>query len=138
LEGNRKERAIRLGVELLTEVMSGSPARSGSPVDTGRAVEQVQADPGDLRKWEGLVDLQLLFKVTGQTSGTVYGTDVYTSDSPLATAAVHAGVLQPGETGVVRVWVVPVLPSYRGTSRNGVVSRDWSTSWTGAYRIERA
>jgi len=79
----------------------------------------------------------LLFQVTGQISGPVYGTETYTSDSRLAAVAVHAGVLQPGETGIVRVWVVPVLPNYHGTSRNGVVSRDWPEPWTGAYRVER-
>src|SRR5205823_4787332 len=56
-------------------------------------------DPGDLRGWEGAVGSEPLFRVTGRTDGSIYGTDVYTSDSKLATAAVHAGVLRAGETG---------------------------------------
>src|SRR5262249_8492740 len=68
----------------------------------------------------------------------VYGTDVYTSDSNLATAAVHAGRLAPGQTGEVRVRIVPVLPSYQGSTRNGVTTKAWANSWTGAYRIEHS
>ena len=35
------------------------------------------------------------FRVTGDTTGTLWGTDVYTGDSALATAAVHAGRVRP-------------------------------------------
>jgi hypothetical protein len=94
-------------------------------------------DPGNLQKWEEAVGTELLFEVTGRTKGPVYGTDVYTSDSDLASAAVHAGVLRPQETAIVKVCIVPVLPTYRGTTRHGVVSRDWASPWQGAYRVER-
>src|SRR5262245_7666380 len=46
---------------------------------------------------------QMLFRLTGDLDGAVWGSDVYTHDSCLATAAVHAGALGPGEQGVVRV-----------------------------------
>jgi hypothetical protein len=36
--------------------------------------------------------------VFGMGGGTVWGTDIYTTDSPLALAAVHAGVVQMGQT----------------------------------------
>jgi len=94
-------------------------------------------DPGDLRQWEGEVGRTLVFLAVGQITGVVYGSDVYTSDSPLATVAVHAGILQPGETGLVRVYMVPPLPSYHGTTRNGIRSLEWETPWHGAYRVER-
>ena len=44
----------------------------------------------------------LLFELTGRTDGTVWGTDVYTGDSRLSTAAVHAGAVRAGERGFVR------------------------------------
>src|SRR5205823_4348052 len=94
-------------------------------------------DPGDLRGWESAVGAELLFRVTGRTDGFLYGTDVYTSDSNLATAAVHAGILRPGQTGVVRVRMVDVLPRYQATTRYAVTSSSWETPWSGAYRIER-
>ena len=45
--------------------------------------------------------------VTGSTSGTVWGTGVYTDDSDVGTAAVHAGVLQPGQTATLRIRIDP-------------------------------
>ena len=95
-------------------------------------------DPGKLTKWENSVGEVMLFDVVGQSEGRIFGTDTYTSDSDLAAAAVHAGVLRPGERGVVRVRIVPVLSSYRGSMRNGVESRSWDTSWSGAYQVEKA
>jgi hypothetical protein len=79
-----------------------------------------------------------LVRVTGQTTGPVWGSEKYTHDSSIAAAAVHAGILQPGETAVVRVSVLPGLPYYQGSTNHGVTSRDWSNS--GGYasiKIER-
>lgn len=61
-------------------------------------------------------------EVTGSESGKVWGTDVYTGDSDLAAAAVHAGLLKVGETGWICREVVPTQKSYTGTTRNGVTS----------------
>jgi hypothetical protein len=76
------------------------------------------------------------FRVTGASEGSVWGTDVYTGDSPLATAAVHAGAVDAGETAVVRVTVVRPLHHYRGSVRNGVTSHDYDRFGT-AYRVDR-
>jgi len=38
----------------------------------------------------------LKFRVTGRSDCYVWGTDIYTADSPLATAAVHAGAIKVG------------------------------------------
>src|SRR2546421_11998622 len=62
------------------------------------------------------------FQVTGDTAGNVWGCDVYTADSTLAAAAVHAGVVKAGKTGVVRVTIVAPLNAYKGTTRNGVTT----------------
>ena len=76
------------------------------------------------------------FRVTGAADGSLWGTDVYTGDSALAAAAVHAGALKPGETAVVRVTVMPPLGQYRGSVRHGVTSHDYGRFGT-AYRVER-
>ncbi len=65
------------------------------------------------------------FRVTGVAEGQVWGTDTYTRDSSLGAAAVHAGLLKPGESAVLRVTVVPALPSYQGSTRNGVTTSDY-------------
>jgi hypothetical protein len=74
------------------------------------------------------------FRVTGATDGGIWGTDVYTGDSVLAVAAVHAGVVRPGETAVVRVTVMPPLTHYQGSVRNGVTSHDFGR-FGAAYRV---
>jgi len=74
------------------------------------------------------------FRVTGAAEGPLWGTDVYTGDSTLAVAAVHAGCLKVGETAVLKVTVEPPLSRYTGSVRHGVTSHDFSSFGT-AYRI---
>lgn len=76
------------------------------------------------------------FRVTGASDGSVWGTDVYTGDSSLALAAVHAGALKPGETAIVRVTVMRPLSQYQGSVRNGVTSHDYGRYGT-AYGVSR-
>ena len=76
------------------------------------------------------------FRVTGAVDGSLWGTDIYTGDSPLAIAAVHAGALKNGETAVVRVTVMPPLAQYQGSVRHGVTSHDYGRFGT-AYRVDR-
>ena len=76
------------------------------------------------------------FRVTGASEGSVWGTDVYTGDSSLAAAAVHAGAVKAGETAVVRVTVVRPLNHYQGSVRNGVTSHDYERYGT-AYGVDR-
>jgi len=75
------------------------------------------------------------FRVTGKVGGTVWGTDVYTGDSSLGTAVVHAGLVKLGETRVVRVTVLEPLATYRGSTQNGVTSHDYG-SYPTAYRVD--
>lgn len=75
------------------------------------------------------------FKVTGTATGSVWGSDTYTGDSTLAMAAVHAGAVRVGETGVVRVTVVEPLSRYQGTTRHGVTTSEYGPYDT-AYRVE--
>ena len=76
------------------------------------------------------------FRVTGAIDGSVWGTDVYTGDSVLAAAAVHAGVVKPGETAVVRITVMSPLAQYHGSVRNGVTSHDYGR-YGSAYGVDR-
>ncbi len=60
--------------------------------------------------------------------GSVWGSDVYTSDSGTCRAAVHAGVIGQGG-GTVTLRMLPGQPRYLGITRNGVPSQNY-----GAYR----
>jgi hypothetical protein len=70
---------------------------------------------------------------TGIPKGTIYGTDIYTDDSALCTAARHAGRIgEPG--GVVHVEGVPGAKAYAAATRNGVSSRGYGP-WPRAFRF---
>jgi len=65
------------------------------------------------------------FRVTGVTEGQLWGTDIYSGDSTIGAAAVHAGLLKPGETDFLRVIVVTPPEKFPGTVRNGVTSTEY-------------
>jgi hypothetical protein len=103
---------------------------------TGR-IAGAAPDPGTLTNFSNQKGKTFLFEVTGAQAGSVWGTDIYTDDSSLARAAVHAGVLQVGQKGVVKVTILPGQQQYPGSTRNGVTTSDWA-AWTGSFKVEAA
>jgi hypothetical protein len=63
---------------------------------------------------------------TASGNGAVWGTDVYTEDSNICLAAVHAGTISPAG-GLVTVLRLEGQPLYVGSSRNGVASYDYGS-----------
>jgi beta-lactamase regulating signal transducer with metallopeptidase domain len=92
--------------------------------------------PSEIMAMRGRVGETLELEVTGTTRGQIWGTDVYTDDTDPNVAAVHAGLLKPGETGKVRITILPGRERYEGSNQNGVRSGSFR-SWDGSYRIER-
>ena len=66
------------------------------------------------------------FRITGVAEGQVWGSGPYTRDSVMGAAAVHAGLLKPGETTVLRLTVVAPLKAYPGSTRNGVTTTNYA------------
>ena len=64
----------------------------------------------------------------GGKEGNVWGTDIYTADSSICNAAVHAGKLTMDNGGSVTIELRPGESSYKGTTRNGIKTSDY-----GAY-----
>jgi hypothetical protein len=93
-------------------------------------------DPGDLQKLQDKIGKTFSFKVTGSVTGTIWGSGVYTSDSPLAVVAVHAGLLKPGQTKVIRVTIVTPPATFAGSTQNGVTSSPYM-AFPGAYKVSR-
>lgn len=103
-------------------------------------------DPGTLSSYQGQVGKQLHFRVTGGVAGqqfrggfvggAVWGSDVYTLDSTLAAAAVHAGVVQSGETTVVAVSLLGPQNSFEGSTRNGITTSSWGP-FPGGFKFVR-
>ena len=59
------------------------------------------------------------------TAHTIYGSDVYTIDSSICTAAVHAGIITLEGGGDVTVEIRPGRQLYGSTTRNGIKSSTW-------------
>ncbi len=76
------------------------------------------------------------FRVQGVADGPLWGTDIYTGDSFLAVAAVHAGVVKAGASAIIKVTVVQPPNQYQGSKRNGATSSDFGRYGT-AYKLER-
>jgi hypothetical protein len=63
----------------------------------------------------------------------LWGTDIYTDDSPLCLSAIHAGALTAGRAGIVTVVIGGNQPSFRGETRFNVRSiayTDYPSSMT--------
>lgn len=55
----------------------------------------------------------------------VFGSDVYTQDSSICTAAVHAGLISLEDGGIVTIEIRPGRLTYGSTLRNGIKSTTW-------------
>lgn len=108
---------------------------NGSKVTVSNKEQQAPANMTAYRGQNGNV---YSFQVTGKTDGRIWGgnDNVYTDDSNIATAAVHAGLVRAGETAVIKVTVMEGLSSYPSLSRNGVTSINFG-SWTGSYKLSK-
>ncbi|MBI1829905.1 MAG: hypothetical protein HYR84_00475 [Planctomycetes bacterium] len=121
----------------LTDIRS---LRSQNAREPDAPVDGALVDAGALRMFQNQIGKTLVFKLTGPPPALgaqqgVYGTDVYTMDSSLEAAAVHAGVLQPGKTGIVRVTILGPQPGFVASLRNGIASHGYGP-WPG-FRIEQ-
>ncbi len=66
------------------------------------------------------------FCPAGRGDGSIWGTDIYTSDSDICTAAKHAGYLGKAG-GEVRVVMQPGQGSYPSSTQNGITSSEWGS-----------
>ncbi len=56
---------------------------------------------------------------------SIWGTDTYTADSNICTAAVHAGLITLADGGGVRIEVTAGQDSYEGSEANGITSSSY-------------
>lgn len=89
----------------------------------------VLPDPGNMTNYQGQIGKTFHFRLTGppqgRANGAVWGSDIYTFDSMVSMAAVHAGLLKPGETKVVGVTMLGPQEQFGSSSRNGIVTGNW-------------
>jgi hypothetical protein len=70
----------------------------------------------------------------GGTAHSVWGSGVYSDDSSVCTAGVHAGAISFAQGGNVVIEMRPGQDSYGESSRNGVNTMSYG-AWTGSYTV---
>ena len=83
-------------------------------------------------RYRGQVGRRFLFRCPpARRLGSVWGTVVYTDDSSICTAALHAGrITRAG--GVVAIEIAGGFPRYPGSLQHGVSSRAYG-AWSGSF-----
>jgi hypothetical protein len=93
-------------------------------------------NPGTMSSYANQVGKSYLIRVTGRTTGSVYGTEYFTYDSDLATACVHSGALRNGETGVVVVKMISAGEPHIGSVKHTVRSYDYGV-YPASFTVRR-
>ncbi len=105
---------------------------AGNPVKTEPAIPLIEWSD-NATELQGKLDQDFVFSCppSGRLD-SVWGTDIYTDDSSICSAAVHAGLITTRDGGTVTIRIRPGENSYNGTSRNGVRSSSYE-SWNGSF-----
>ena len=106
------------------------PDPFATPVPSWKVSEEWSAHPMDRRGANG--QMFSYHCSPNGTPGTIWGSDIYSDDSPVCTAAVHAGLITLAEGGTVTIQIRPGRASYEATLRNGIESQPWEV-WEGSY-----
>ena len=86
-------------------------------------------------EWRSQVGTKVTLAIPGGgTARRVWGDGIYTDDSSIGTAAVHAGLITFADGGVVTIEILPGQGSYKGTEKYGVSTRSYG-SWQGSFRF---
>ena len=107
--------------------------------ESRRMAEQAAIIPHGRRPFGGpdirqlAIGDQVTLQITGRAEGFVWGDAVYTLDSNIGTAAVHAGLLKAGETKAIKVWIVPAPSAFVAAERNGIQSGKWGKYHTAFF-----
>ncbi len=87
----------------------------------------------DFTSYRGQNGTRITCSCEAVSGGSVWGTDLYTDDSNVCAAAVHAGAI-PATGGTVVVTIQPGQSSYTGTTRNGITTYSYG-AWSGSFSI---
>lgn len=103
-------------VEESTPTPNDEDSEDITPIDWETTASGFKGEPGQTYKFrcpeEG-------------TENYIWGSDVYTHDSSICTAAIHAGKINLAQGGVVTIEIRPGRLTYGSTVRNGVKSKTY-------------
>ena len=115
---------------------SPRPTATVAPPVPGRCVSPT-GDPWRANACDHRADVGQFVEYTCPAGGVpaeVWGATVYTDDSSVCGAGVHAGALTTAEGGTVAISILPGRSGYVGRVSNGITSLPWE-AWGGSYEI---
>jgi hypothetical protein len=113
-------------------IVGAVPVDPGVTPATVPAGNEWSARASQYRTWVGA---QYTFTCPANgTPGPVWGSDVYTDDSSICTAAVHAGLITVAKGGKVTIQMLDGQGSYRGSTRNKIKSSKYG-AWGGSFLV---
>jgi hypothetical protein len=121
----------------LVLVLASACTASPTPTPIPAADEPTVGDPwaATASEHRGLVGEQFDYDCpAGGSAHIVWGVDLYTDDSSVCTAAVHAGVITLDDGGTVTIEMRAGEDSYEGSERNGITTSSYG-QWGGSFVI---
>lgn len=98
--------------------------------------------PANMNDFQNQYGKEAYYKVTGKmpdnvTSPSVWGSEPYSLDSNISVAAVHAGLVQPGESIIIKIRVIESPMMLPSSEANGITTTSYGKHVTGAYVFVR-
>lgn len=119
--------AMALGTAAGSMLPASAPASAEAPMPPGECPEKFDAAGPPL---------VCHCSVEAISEGSIWGNEIYTSDSSLCRAALHSGAVSD-RGGTIRAEARAGRDSYKGKERNGVSSGDWGP-WRRSFSVTRA
>ena len=98
----------------------------------GTVVQGTWTMQADVYRGQNGKRFTITFPAGGTLSTRLWGTDLYTDDSSIGSAAVHAGLITPQRGGTVTIEIRPGAEVYQGSTRNGVTSNPYG-AFSGSF-----
>jgi hypothetical protein len=94
------------------------------PITCGDNAQALAGEPGS----------SVVVACPASCNSSIWGTGIYSDDSSVCTAAVHAGVLTWGYGGNVLVTIMPGQANYPPSTQFGITSSSWG-SWGRSFAV---
>ncbi len=123
--------ALTLPIAVLAPALAKTPLTivHTEPVNVGRCQDNAATNLGQ----PGSV-FECTCPADDYISGDIWGTDTYTHDTHICTAAYHAGAAQRGAGGMVTFQLMGPQDGFSSSERNGLKSRSWG-AFDGSFRF---
>jgi hypothetical protein len=129
---------LALGAALLAGASSAAAPAAGAAPERAAQAPGGSGWTAKAQAFRGQNGSRFLFTCPKYgTPSAVWGTDVYTDDSSVCTAAVHTGRITFAGGGTVTIEIRPGQSSYTGSTRNRVTTSSYP-SWGGSFVVVAA